>query len=198
MTASGDLTGLVLAGGDSRRMGEDKGRVPIAGRTQVERCVELLAPLCGEVRVSVRESQAGLEPYSRLPLVVDDGSLRGPAAGLVGAWQRMPDRALLVLAVDLPLADRALLECLIGRRSPDRLATAYVHPDGTIEPLCAIWEPRAAPMLDAARRSGSVSLRQLLESGDIVRVRPERPDQLVSANTPEALRKALEALGGAP
>lgn len=206
MTRPPAVIGVVLAGGRSRRMGQDKGALEVAGKAQVRRAYDLLASTCGHAVVSARAEQATLAAYARLPLVTDDGSLAGPAAGLMAAWARFPGEALLVLAVDLPLVDAATIGQLLAGRDPARMATAFGHPDGTIEPLCTVWEPRAAAVIAAgagARTGGgaasvggpaaapspspSPSLRRILEAGDVALLEPAEPARLASANTPAAL-----------
>jgi len=193
---TGPLTGLVLAGGASRRMGRDKGLIEVGGRPQVERCVALFSALGLPALVSTTRSQAAALPYSGLPLVLDDGRNRGPAAGLLAAWGSEPGIALLVLAVDMLLVDREVLSELIARRRPDRAVTAYRNAQGLIEPLCAIWEPRAAALLAAASRP-SPSLRRIVEGADAELIEAPWPDRLVSANTPAQLRAAERSIRGA-
>ena len=180
-----ELTGLVLAGGLSRRMRTDKGSLDLHGRSQAEHCLSLIAPFCVQSFVSIRAEQSRAEPYSKLATLADDAAFSGPAAGLLTAWSRFPRSALLVLAVDLVAVTRATLAMLVAHRDAERAATAFCHPDGTIEPLCTIWEPRLRQSLVAAGEGPS--LRRILEGADIALLRPERPDEIVSANTPESL-----------
>jgi molybdopterin-guanine dinucleotide biosynthesis protein A len=180
-----ELTGLVLAGGQSRRMGADKGALVVHGRTQAEYCLDLLATCCATARVSVRPSQATIAPYADLPLVLDGGDRLGPAAGLLAAWDRDPSKALLVIAVDLPYLSAAMLADLVRRRDPAAAATAFRHADGVIEPLCTIWEPRLRAVVAAA--GPNPSLRRILEGAD-VRTRPVPGSrELRNINTPAAL-----------
>ncbi|HLF09607.1 MAG TPA: NTP transferase domain-containing protein, partial [Gammaproteobacteria bacterium] len=170
------LWGLVLAGGDSRRMGRDKGQLPYRGEPQARRALQLLNIVCARAFVSVRSDQAQLEPYALLPLIVDDGELRGPAAGLLAAWAQWPSAAWLTLATDLPLVGPALLGELIQQRAPEALATAFRHPDGTPEPLCTIWEPAARARLLGRARTGDHSLRRLLEDSAVELLDAREPD----------------------
>jgi molybdopterin-guanine dinucleotide biosynthesis protein A len=189
------LVGLVLAGGQSRRMRQDKGTLDYHGVSQAEYCHALLSRFCAEVVVSVNVSQSEREPYRRLPLLVDSGSVAGPAAGLLSAWAVHPDAALLTLAVDLPLVDDVLLTSLVSHRNPARAATAWVHPDGVLEPLCAIWEPGLRDSLIAATHGGSPSVRRLLELADVERLEPSDPRQIASVNNEDDYRQVLTALG---
>lgn len=192
--AAPDLIGVVLAGGASRRMRRDKGTLDYHGVTQAEYCYRLLTRHCTQVLVSVNEGQSQREPYVRLPLVVDSGSVAGPAAGLLSAWMAFPDAALLTLAVDLPLVDDLLLSRLAGNRNPGKAATAWLHPDGVLEPLCAIWEPNLRAELIAATDAGSPSVRRLLEAADVERLLPPDPQQISSVNNEDDYRQALTAL----
>jgi molybdopterin-guanine dinucleotide biosynthesis protein A len=190
------LLGLVLAGGQSRRMGTDKGRLESGAVTETERSIGLLAPFCTSVRVSVRADQAALEPYRRLPLVIDAGDVSGPAAGLLAAWSQHPDRALLVLAVDMLHVDEALLGELVSRRDAARAATAFRHPDGLYEPLCTIWEPRAAPRVRQECQPGApASLSRLLSALDVLALAPPDGARLGSANSPQDRRDLAETAG---
>jgi molybdopterin-guanine dinucleotide biosynthesis protein A len=181
--AAAPLCGLVLAGGQSLRMGRDKGLLPYRGEPQARRAWRMLVAACGSAYVSVRTAQAALPTYAELPLIVDDESESlGPAAGLMAAWTRRPEAAWLVLATDLPFVDAALLTKLIDRREPERLATAFRHSDGVPEPLCAIWEPRAQVALVERARLGDRSLRRLLELPAAALIDAEDPRRLASVD----------------
>lgn len=178
-------------------MGSDKGRLVVGGQTQVERCVKLLEPFCESVVVSVHRDQACLVPYDGFQLVVDNEDIEGPAAGLLAAWSRFPDTALLVLAVDMLLVNAGTLQMLVGRRDAASLATAFRPADGVFEPLCTIWEPAAWSVL-VAKSSGrrrSPSLRRLLGEAKVNRLVPHDPAQLASANTPDSFSQVVKNLG---
>lgn len=166
------LHGLVLAGGASRRMGRDKGTLEYRGEPRVLSAFRLLAETCERAFVSVDAAKAETPPYSALPTIIDEGRHRGPIAGLEAAWARYPFAAWLLLAVDLPLVDRELLEELVAARDTTSFATAFRHADGTPEPLCTIWEPAAREPLLAQLHAGDASLRRFLERCGFAEVRP--------------------------
>ena len=117
-------------------MGRDKALLVYAGEPQVIRATRLLAGFCAQVLVSVRPEQARESLFAGLDLVVDDPAASvGPAAGLMAAWRRAPQAALLVLAVDLPRVDASFVRLLLEARDSTRFATAFTHSDGTVEPL---------------------------------------------------------------
>ena len=176
------LNGLVLCVGRGTRLGRDKGALDYHGRPQARWLFGLLQGFCAEVFVSVRADQAGAATYRDLPSLQDPPDVQGPAAGLIAGWKRAPAAAWLLVAADLPLLDARTLGVLVDARDPSADATAFRHPDGTPEPLCAIWEPRARPAVEAAP---AASLRRVLEAGRVAFAVPPEPARLVSVNTPE-------------
>src|SRR5690606_14996663 len=186
--------GLVLAGGASRRMTRDKGTLRYHRDPQAVHAWRLLNDLCGRAYVSANAYQAAAEPYTDLPLIIDEGHYRGPAAGLEAAWTHHPEAAWLTLAVDMPLVDRALLEELIAARDDNAPATAFRHEDGTVEPLCTIWEPAArAPLLEQIS-SGDSSLRRFLETHGAACLVPSAPAKLRSINDAAEHASLIEEL----
>ncbi|MDP2323238.1 MAG: NTP transferase domain-containing protein [Gammaproteobacteria bacterium] len=194
------LRGLVLAGGQSVRMGADKAALLIDGRTLLARSVALLSPLTTAVQVAIRPGQASDGLRRQFSLLIDEASVPGPAGALVAAWQHDPHAAWLVLACDMPALEHAALEVLVARRDPKRGATAWQSAaDGLPEPLCAIWEPVTLARLAAVARqagNGPVSPRAILAGADPLLLNPARPLALRSVNTPADLRRYLESNDG--
>jgi len=189
------LYGLVLAGGRSVRMGRDKGSLDYHGRPQALWMLDLVSRHCEHAFVSVRDEQASAQPYAGLPLVIDEGRIEGPAAGLLAAFRHRPDVAWLVVGADMALLDDATLAELARSRDATRTATAYRHPDGTAEPLCAIWEPAARALLEPQGRP-SISLRRALEEGPTRFVAAADPTRLRSVNTAADDRAIRALIGG--
>lgn len=147
--------GVVLAGGESRRLGRDKALLELDGRGLASRAADLLAAVCREVVVADggRGVVAGL-------LSVADGPGAGPAAGILGAAQRFPDRALLVLACDLPRVPATLLERLVAS-SADWVLPRH---GGRLEPLCALYRPAALAALARQVERGQLAVHRLAAS----------------------------------
>lgn len=160
-TAPG-VTGVVLAGGRSSRMGRDKATLVLGGRTLAERAHERLRAVCGEVVVA--DGGRGVVPGA---VSVADGPGRGPAAGMLGAARALPGRPLLVLACDLPAVPEALLAALVGR--PEWMAADVVLPrtERGLEPLVARYGPRALAALEEQVAGGEYAPRFLLDRGDL-------------------------------
>jgi len=191
------LYGLVLAGGRSTRMQRDKAALEYAGRSQLERAVELITPLVERVFVSVRPDQAGDPLRARFAQIVDSGEVAGPIAGIIAAQARHPDAAWLVLACDLPLLSRQTLEHLLRSRQPGRQATAYRSShDGLPEPLCAIYEPSSREAIRAHIASGRDCPRKFLINADTQLLDQPEPGTLDNVNTPKEYGSALHRVPG--
>ena len=189
------IYGLILAGGASKRMQRDKAALKIQGKTQLVRAFELLSRYLQRVFVSVRADQTSDPTRAHLPLIVDSVEGAGPITGIRSALAAHPEVAWLVLACDLPFVSDAAIEELLRRRDPSALATAYksAH-DGLPEPLCAIWEPAAAPPLAEYQAAGGHCPRKFLIRHGAPLIDPPDPRALDNVNTPEEYSRAVAAL----
>jgi molybdenum cofactor guanylyltransferase len=181
--------GLILAGGASTRMHRDKAALLYQGKTQLDRAFDLASGHVDRVFVSVRASQADEPTRSDKPLIVDLvglGEAGGPILGIRSAMAAYPDVAWLVIACDLPFLSDAALEQLLRERDPSVLATAFrsAH-DGLPEPLCAIWEPKAAAALSEYQSGGGQCPRKFLRSYPASLIVPRDRRALDNINTPE-------------
>jgi molybdopterin-guanine dinucleotide biosynthesis protein A len=198
MSSVPPLAGLVLAGGLSSRMQRDKAMLAYQGRRQLDRAFELLSRHVQPVFVSVRAAQAADPARAHHPLIVDAVEGEGPMAGIRSALAQDPRCAWLVLACDLPFLSDAVLAQLIAARDPEKTATAYRSShDGLPEPLCAIFEPRAAAQLAVAQGHGRSCPRKFLINADTRLLDAFDPRALDNINTPEEYRAALAALDAA-
>lgn len=181
------LYGLVLAGGRSTRMGQDKSAMLWHGKEQKYYMADLLAPLCESVFISCRpDQQHSIDPAYQT--IVDSVEGAGPLVALLSAFGPYPGVAWFVIACDLPLLGKDTLQALIAARDPHMMATTFRSPhDGLPEPLITIWEPAAAPMLRLHFADGFKCPRKaLLRNEDsVLIVEPPSPDALMNTNTPE-------------
>ena len=153
-----------------------------------------LDDICERAFVSVNSEQHAREPYASLPTITDKIEPVGPATGLLSAWAAFPQVAWLVVAVDMPFLDPGTLTALVRARRPEALATVFQHPDGTLEPLCAIWEAAAQPILAERVQAGHASLRRCLEAGQIQVLKPPIAEALKSVNSPAQYQDAVRRL----
>lgn len=190
------LFGLILAGGASTRMQQDKAALSYHGKSQLQWTYELASRFCAATFVSVRPDQRSEPTRAGFPHVVDRQPGLGPIAGISAALDEHPKAAWLVIACDLPFITPQTLESLIGNRDPQRVATAYrSNHDGLPEPLCAIWEPSAREAVQAYLATGKQCPRKFLINADVKLL--DLPDKraLENVNTPAELDAAKTELG---
>ncbi len=191
-----ELTGLILSGGKSQRMGGDKGELLYHGIAQREYAANMIAAHCKQTYISVRNGQVVTTAYD---LMEDTISGLGPYGALLSAFQNDPNTAILCLPCDAPLIDERIIRTLVKNRNPHKLATCFHNPKTNFpEPLITIWEPRAYPVLLRFLSMGYSCPRKVLINSDIEEIHLEYPDKLFNANTREeqeiAIKKIAENL----
>lgn len=199
MTNVAPIFGLVLAGGASTRMQQDKALLQYHGRSQIEWAYELIAPFCVATFVSVRADQREDPIRSKFPQIVDRQPGSGPLAGISAALIEHPKAAWLVVACDLPFITESTVRKVLKERDPQRIATAYRSShDGLPEPLCAIWEPAARERVQAHMDADRNCPRKLLINSDCKLIDLPEPDALDNVNTPHELAAANARLSDGP
>ena len=186
------LYGLVLAGGQSRRMGRDKALLHRDGRTQLHLAVELLQGVTEQQFVSTRAQQQDDAERQRFAQIVDRYDDIGPIAGILSALETHPEVDWLVLACDLPNLDRQTLDHLIAHAAVEKPFTAFRSShDGLPEPLCAIFRAHSAAIIRAFVEGGLVCPRKILIRSDTMLLQQPNPAALDNVNTPDDLASSI-------
>ncbi|WP_396624857.1 molybdenum cofactor guanylyltransferase [Luteitalea sp.] len=185
---AGQWTGVVLAGGRSRRFGGvDKTRLPLGGRTLLARALDTLAPLTTTCLV------VGGAPVAGIPQVPDEAPGHGPLGGLLTALDAIATPHALILAVDLPFIPGSLLGEV--QRAGAEAAVALVRaPDGRM-PLCLAIRRDVAPVLREWFERGTRRVRALEDVAPCAWVAAEAvamTGALWNINDPLTYARALE------
>ena len=173
------MTGIVLAGGRSRRMGMAKALLRLDGETFLQRAVSLLSEICGQVIIS-----AG--PDLRLPapagykIIVDQEPGLGPLGGLVSSLEASNDDWHLALACDLPLARPELLRLLAENATAGpRVDAVLPRAGGRLQPLLAVY---SRTCLEPAREALARGERAVAAMLDRVKTRILEEELLCQAD----------------
>ncbi len=156
-----NFSAVVLAGGESRRMGRDKALIHRAGQTLLAHQIQILSAAgAAEIFISHRPPQV-YEGYG-LPLISDAKPGMGPLAGVAAAFSQAKYPLLAVLAVDLPAMTAAYFKklsqaCLPGKGVVPRGAAGY-------EPLAAIYPQDALALALACLKGQDRSMRHFVQS----------------------------------
>ena len=153
--------GVILSGGQSRRMGRDKAGLSLAGQSFLDRMTKELSPLFDGIYVSV--DRPGRYPGCReLP---DLRPGQGPLAGLEAAFLRTGTEAVFLTAVDLPFASPDLARRVLAGAG-DGDACVIRRRDGGVEPLFALYRRSCLPALTACLDEGRRAVKALLDRVD--------------------------------
>jgi molybdopterin-guanine dinucleotide biosynthesis protein A len=173
-------------------MHRDKAALRYRGKSQLDRAFELASRHVSKVFVSVRANQTTDPMRAQRPMIVDSVAGEGPIVGIRSALAAYPQAAWMVLACDLPFLSDAVLSQLLRERTAAGLATAFRSAyDGLPEPLCAVWEPAAGPLLKSYQEGGGACPRKFLIRHAVPLLEPLDRHALDNVNTPEEYAQAL-------
>ncbi len=163
--------GLVLAGGEGRRLGGRKAELSLGALNLAQRAARALMPLCSTVLVSVGPGQAN--PAPRFDAVEDAPPAgRGPLAGLAAAFAATGRADLLVLACDYPGVETPLLARLAEAATGEEDLVLPTDPAGRDHPLVAFWRRSAQATVCEAVAAGRFKVRGLLAELRVRRLGP--------------------------
>jgi molybdopterin-guanine dinucleotide biosynthesis protein A len=181
------LNGLILAGGKSLRMGHDKSLIEYYSMSQREYLFAMLKNFCATVFTSCKPSQAIPPSLNPLP---DKFDFDSPLNGILTAFAHDTIAAWLTVPIDMPLIDVEIISYLLSQRDANKVATCFYDSDGkNPEPLIAVWEPRAHPLLVTYHQQGRISPRDFLKQHDVHIVEIPDRNALANINSPEQLEK---------
>jgi molybdopterin-guanine dinucleotide biosynthesis protein A len=157
------MLSVILCGGQSTRMGSDKGLLPQDTGTWAQSAANKLTILESPVVLSVNKNQ--YNDYSAIfttaQLIKDDETLqiRGPLCGVLSVHLQHPAEDLFTLACDMPLMEPRILKELFNyyKNNPGYQAYLFTN-DGEAEPLCAIYTA-----------DGLSSIIQIHQKGNLVK-----------------------------
>lgn len=139
-----EVTGILLAGGKSRRMGEDKRHLVVGEQTLLERGLAVLRSTFQDVLVVIAQDSPPLGVDARVvrDLVPDCGSLGGLYSGLMQATTPW----VFVVACDMPFLNQAVIAQFTSRRATTDIVMAKL--DARLHPMHALYGKQCLPVLE--------------------------------------------------
>lgn len=191
-----DITGIVLAGGKSSRMGTDKALLNVRGKTFIQHVAETLQKVCSAVSIS---ANAG-EPYKflGLPIMKDIFQDCGPLAGIHSALIHAKTDAVFVLSCDMPFIDEATIRLVIGHAGEGDVVVA--QDSSRIHPLCGYYHKRCLEPLTMSLKNGLYSVNAFVEqmnhkSVSLPGLRTSTHQVLLNVNSPEDYKQIIGGQG---
>jgi molybdopterin-guanine dinucleotide biosynthesis protein A len=145
-------TAILLAGGRSTRMGQDKTMLPIDGQPMIEHVYRQLQPHFSQTLVSSNNPR--LHDFLGATVVSDDVAGRGPLAGIASALKASANNVNFVMACDIPDIDAGLIKTMLRQVGDYDVVVPKVGPE-LYEPLFAVYKKSALPAIEQVLQSGN-------------------------------------------
>lgn len=195
---------IVLCGGQSSRMGQDKSWLPFGPETLLQRVVRTVCTRVDPARAIVVAASGQVLPElpAGIQIVCDHCSNRGPLQGLEGGLVHLAGRAdvVYVTSCDVPLLQPAFIDCLFELLGDHQVVVPQegVH----LHPLAAVYRTTVLPQIQQLLAADRLRLRSLLDVVDtryvpVEDLRSVDPslDSLQNVNQPDDYRRVLSAAG---
>ncbi len=152
-----NCTAIILAGGNSLRMGQDKATLPVNGTPLLQSVIAVVQPLFEQTLVSVKVPRTEIA----LPQICDRQTDCGPLAGLVSALEQVSTPWALVVACDMPFLSPDLIVQLAALRGDYQAVVPRIS--GYPQPLLAFYASSCLPLLRQRLAGGDKSLMGALK-----------------------------------
>jgi len=200
-----NISGIILAGGQSRRLGRDKAFLKIGQQTVLDILIKKLLPLCPEIIISVKSpdkfSRHIAKHYpgnNNIKLICDVLPERSSLSGIYSALKNLNHKYGLVIACDMPLVQTKLMELMIKQRKDFDVVVPETLQG--LEPLCAIYSRKCLKYIEQLIKQNNY---KIIDFFPLVKVKTihipasNRPKNngFININTIEDLKKINKILG---
>jgi molybdopterin-guanine dinucleotide biosynthesis protein A len=153
------VTGIVLAGGKSSRMGKDKGLCTFYGKPMVLHAVELLRQVCDNIIISSNNPD-----YSQfgLPVVEDEIKNIGPLGGIYSGLKQTKSQDNFFLSCDMPMVTTDLVKYIVSEKEGFEIVIPMFN--GLPEPLCAYYNKQITDEMLEIIKSGEYKIQEIAKN----------------------------------
>jgi molybdenum cofactor guanylyltransferase len=181
------ITGIIMAGGQSTRMGKDKALLQIDGITLLERATEICKPVSSEILISSNNSEYEKFGFQIIP---DEIKNCGPLGGIYSCLKKSDTDWNFILSVDAVFVETEFVRFLISN-TWEYDAVVPVH-ENSKEPLIALYHKRCIPIIETSINSGDFKMLHLLEKINVKEINSKEwlqkyPRLFLNLNRPEDL-----------
>lgn len=189
-----DITGVVLAGGKSKRMGFNKAEAEVDGKSMIVRVIDKLKKTTSTVVVS-----SGTTTYPNISVtqIPDQYPHCGPLGGIYSVLKATNTPLNLVVSCDMPLVSTSLLKHIVDKAmESNALITLPIDDDGQVQMMCAVYHKDILPFMQQQIEAGVFKMKSLvsLVSVEYVRLTREHPlyceYAFMNVNNPTNLEQA--------
>lgn len=168
MKTEASITGIVLAGGKSRRMGVDKGLMLYWGRPLIQYSLDLLNNFCSRILISSNNPEYQSLGYE---VITDKVTGAGPMAGIASCIELSKSAINIVLSCDMPLIEPVILHTLLKHIEGNTFVVPLDHL-GRAEPLCAVYHLDSLPLMKQLIESNTFRMTGLYLKAPVKYIEP--------------------------
>ena len=189
-----DITGVILAGGQSRRMGFNKAEAEMHGESMLIRMIDKFKEITPAIVVS-----SGTVTYPNIPWpqISDEHPLCGPLGGIYSVLKASNTSLNLVVSCDIPLIPISLLKYIVtSAAESDALITVPVDHEGQLHMTCAVYRKEVLPFLEQQIHAHAFKMKDLLDlvSVEYIKISKEHllydEHAFMNVNKPSTLEEA--------
>ncbi|TNJ42934.1 molybdenum cofactor guanylyltransferase [Tamlana fucoidanivorans] len=173
-----DITGIVLSGGKSSRMGTDKGRLMLKEKAFVQYSLDALKPLVSEIFIVSDIPEYDTFGYKRVTDLVKNA---GPVAGICSGLEASKTDYNLILSCDIPLITSTILEKLIHSVEDDA-DIIQIESQGKSMPLIALYKKSCLTPFSRLLKSGERRLRVAVNTCKVKNIVLTKNEQITTMN----------------
>jgi molybdenum cofactor guanylyltransferase len=188
------LTAVILAGGKSSRMGQDKALIPWDGIPLLQRVCQVASQCCQQVYILTPwpERYQEILPDVNYQFLVESNPGQGPLVALAQALAEVPTEWVLLLACDMPLLQVEIIRYWTERLNniPGYILATVPQQETFWQPTCGFYRRAALPELDKFIQLGGRSFQTWLEQIPVepILLNQSSQDMLFNCNTPMDLK----------
>lgn len=187
---------IILAGGKSSRMGENKALMKITGKRAIDRMVEEFSPISENVIVVTNEELPQIDDSVLIVEDLEPYKGEGPLAGILTGLTAARKGACFVVACDMPFASRKLASQLKQTLIEKELDAVIPVEDGKIHPLCAVYDAGIHKEVMTTLKEGKRAVKSLLDRIDVKYIEMDKSLDFWNMNTREDYVEAKKIIEG--
>jgi len=191
--ATGNITGIILAGGQARRMGgEDKGLIQLAQKPMIEYVLNAIESQVDDIIINANRNQAIYERYG-YPVVADQiEGYCGPLAGMASGLQAAKTSFVVTVPCDSPLIPDDLVQKLYSTLQDEDAEICTAHSNGRLQPVFTVMKTEVLSSMLDFLNNGERKIDKWFEQHRLaIADFSEQPDTFININSAEELT-ALE------
>ncbi|MEQ8323306.1 MAG: molybdenum cofactor guanylyltransferase [Vicingaceae bacterium] len=187
------INGIILAGGQSSRMGREKGLLTIGNQTFLQRLIDTLKPIADNVLVIGQSNYPKQEAVLEFP---DEIPGKGPAGGIYTALLRSDKELNFILSCDTPLVSTKLISDMILKFGEE--SAMICRSEQSIHPLCGIYRKSCTGFFKTQISNGELKMSRILEGLRVTYydLTGKNEYQLTNINTPMDYQNLINEYSG--